>query len=296
MNQLDEHLVVIDSTGMIRYVNYAWIAFGQANGIRKDFEWVGSNYFTSCKADHDLDGDIAQNATDGIRSVIDHASDHFRLTYPCHSPFEERWFRMVVTPLGKKSDNLILIRHINTTVSTVATKLSEEDPLTGLHNRRFLKGFLDKEWRRCLRHKGSLSLVFLDLDNFKQMNDNLGHLAGDRSLIRFAHLLSNHARRPSDAVARLGGDEFALILGDSVFSEALETATAIRTELESLAIEISDDLTLTTSIGFVNGVLTDNQEIEKWWERADLLLYREKSQGGNQVIGAYSDSSTNSNC
>lgn len=286
LDQIEEHLVVIDRAGTIVYINNAWTVFGQANGIRKDFNWIGTNYLHSCQTDHEIDGDIARDAANGIRSVIAHTTDQFQLDYPCHSPYQKRWFLMKVTPLNTGNNDLFLIRHVNTTEKTVAQNLSQEDPLTGLHNRRYFEAFLDREWRRCLRHVSNLSLVFLDLDNFKQINDRLGHSAGDRSLIRFAGLLGEYTRRPGDAAVRLGGDEFALVLADSTYLEARATATTIAKALASMAMPVTDNSILTTSIGFVNGIPTDEHDMKNWCELADSLLYQAKSEGGNKVLGA----------
>lgn len=285
LDQLDEHLAVIDEAGIIQYTNNTWVAFGQANGIRKDFNWIGVNYLRNCSENHEVDGDIAQQATSGICSVIDATADQFQLNYPCHSPFEKRWFLMKVTPLNTRQNGLFLIRHINTTEQTVAKKLSQEDPLTGLYNRRYLERFLDREWRRCLRHRSNLTLIFLDLDNFKHINDYLGHSAGDRSLIRFAQLLHEYTRRPGDVAVRLGGDEFALVLADSTYAEANATADAILSTLKRMALPATDNTVVTTSIGLVNGVPGPEHEIKDWWEIADSLLYKSKSNGGNKVYG-----------
>ena len=148
-----------------------------------------------------------------------------------------------------------------------------------------LEEFLDNEWRRCLRHNSYLSLVFLDLDNFKEVNDCLGHSAGDRTLIRFADLLGEFTRRPGDTAARLGGDEFALVIGESTFVEAQATANAIVRAVARLHMPANDNGIVTTSIGFVNGIPTADQDINAWWELADSLLYQAKSEGGNKVLG-----------
>ena len=285
LDQLDEHLVVIDEEGIIQYTNNTWIAFGQANGIRKDFNWIGVNYLRNCSVHHEVDGDIAQEATNGICSVIGGTANQFQLDYPCHSPFERRWFLMKVTPLNTQQNGLFLIRHINTTRQTVAQNLSQEDPLTGLYNRRYFEEFLDREWHRCLRYQSNLTLAFLDLDNFKLINDHLGHPAGDRSLIRFSQLLLEYTRRPGDTAVRLGGDEFALVLADSSYAEAHATADAILSALKRMAMPATDNKVVTTSIGFVSGVPGHEHHIQNWWELADSLLYKAKSNGGNQVFG-----------
>ena len=88
------------------------------------------------------------------------------------------------------------------------------DPLTGLANRRYFNLFLNRELRRSIRNRSAVSLIELDVDYFKDYNDEFRHLVGDQCLINVGQALLTFSRRPSDLAARLGGDEFALILGD----------------------------------------------------------------------------------
>lgn len=91
-------------------------------------------------------------------------------------------------------------------------RLSYLDDLTGLPNRRYFNDVRNREWRSALRENGSLSLIMLDIDYFKQLNDTFGHQAGDACLIAVAEALSKSLWRAEDLVSRYGGDEFVAIL------------------------------------------------------------------------------------
>ena len=165
-------------------------------------------------------------------------------------------------------------------------RIAETDGLTGLANRRAFDVALDRAWRRLQRTGRPLSLLMLDLDRFKILNDCCGHQAGDEALRRFGRVLSEAAHRPDDLAARYGGEEFALILPDADHAGALEIAGMVRASLASAEIPHPGGINgiVTTSIGLVTVGPNDVGSVERLVARADAALYRAKQAGRDRAI------------
>lgn len=162
------------------------------------------------------------------------------------------------------------------------------DPLTGLYNRRFLDDYLQQELPRVLEQQRSLAVLLLDLDFFKQVNDQWGHAEGDRVLQRFADLLASLVRS-SDLVGRQGGEEFVAVLPNTDEAGALVVAESIRSATAQLSIAAPDRtmITLTVSIGVA--VAPDAGEtFGALLRHADEALYIAKDAGRNQVCAYHS--------
>jgi diguanylate cyclase (GGDEF)-like protein len=157
------------------------------------------------------------------------------------------------------------------------------DPLTGLGNRRAFDGRLTDEVSRAGRYKTSLSLAMVDLDGFKEINDQHGHTSGDAVLSRVGELLGE-VMRASDIVTRYGGDEFAIILPDTSKTAAWLAAEKLRSALNSLRIELPNgtSVRLTGSIG-VAAYGDHNGTSSELLEAADAALYQAKHHGRNRV-------------
>ena len=159
-------------------------------------------------------------------------------------------------------------------------KLAATDELTGLFNRRALQARLSEEIARCKRYNRCVSLLFIDPDNFKLVNDSGGHAAGDAMLRRVATVM-REACRETDIAARWGGDEFAMVLPDTTAPGAAGAAERIR---ECIAATQPGNEPATVSIG----VASYSEEIssaEQLTRLADEQLYRAKRAGGNRVCG-----------
>jgi len=155
------------------------------------------------------------------------------------------------------------------------------DPLTGVFNRRYLEEQLLKEASFAKRHDTPLSVAMLDLDNFKEVNDILGHQAGDAVLTEFAALVKRSIRT-EDTMGRYGGEEFLVICRTDVRG-ALAEAERIRASTEAfLFLTETDQIRRTVSIG-VAGFDTRRQTVEELLARADQAMYRAKSLGRNRV-------------
>lgn len=159
--------------------------------------------------------------------------------------------------------------------------LSITDELTGLVNRRQLKRRAEQLLSQARRSNSPVSVVVLDIDNFKQVNDTEGHLAGDAILKRLAAVLSEHARE-SDVVGRYGGEEFSLVLPDTSESNALTFARRLH-QLVS-AIEVGRR-PLTISIGLVSSehLPSEAGAYERLFDLADGAMYKAKTAGRNQT-------------
>jgi diguanylate cyclase (GGDEF)-like protein len=166
--------------------------------------------------------------------------------------------------------------------------LSATDGLTGIANRRRFDETIEKEWRRGTRSGQPLALAMVDVDFFKNFNDNYGHQSGDECLRAVAQILEQHAHRAGDLVARYGGEEFALLGAGTGSASAKKLAEAIRTSLEQLAMPhaVSPFGRVTVSIGVASVTPTENDGPDSLIRMADEALYAAKTQGRNCVVSA----------
>ncbi len=163
--------------------------------------------------------------------------------------------------------------------------LSTTDGLTGVMNRRFFDENYPIEWLRARREKLPLSIIVVDIDYFKKVNDNYGHSAGDECLKIVASTLKNLVKRPADAVSRFGGEEFVMTLPNTDLLGASYLAEHIREHIEALRIDIPDhNLQLTISLGVATTIPSAEVEPEALFCLADDALYTAKDNGRNQVV------------
>lgn len=162
-------------------------------------------------------------------------------------------------------------------------KQSITDDLTGLYNRRFLFETLNKELSRARRQKLDTTLLLIDMDHFKMVNDRFGHPAGDRVLHEFGAMLQR-SLRTEDTAARVGGEEFAVLLPDSDYDSAMATAERIRGMTSSLVFhtDAGEPFGVTASIGLVH-LANGEGSTDSLYSEADQLLYEAK-QGGRNCI------------
>ena len=161
---------------------------------------------------------------------------------------------------------------------------STQDPLTGLFNRRFMLDRLQNEAALAKRRQTSFSVLLIDVDYFKNINDGWGHSVGDKTLVLLANALSL-ALRSSDVCARWGGEEFLILLPDTGESGAAEIAERLRATISALRVpELPADYQLTISIGLALHRIEST--IEETIKRADAALYAAKAGGRNRVARA----------
>jgi diguanylate cyclase (GGDEF)-like protein len=161
------------------------------------------------------------------------------------------------------------------------------DGLTGIPNRRRFDEHVENEFRRAKRSGSPLSLAMIDVDAFKDYNDNYGHQQGDDCLILIAAALTRILGRPCDLVARYGGEEFVALMPDTNADGAHSLAQAMRREVESLAIEHAHSGVaphVTISVGLLTQVPSHNTVISHLIGAADRALYQAKRNGRNCVV------------
>lgn len=160
--------------------------------------------------------------------------------------------------------------------------LSTMDQVTGVRNRRYFDDMLEKEFRRAFRNHSNISLIMLDLDHFKSVNDTHGHLAGDLCLKTIANAIYNIVKRPPDLVCRYGGEELAIILPETDLKGAMITAERIRHQIESLQVKFSGEtISVTASLGVSSFIPNTNKTPNLLIELADNALYQAKNDGRN---------------
>ncbi|MCL5960758.1 MAG: sensor domain-containing diguanylate cyclase [Chloroflexi bacterium] len=196
-----------------------------------------------------------------------------------------RWIMETVTSIQYDGQRAALGNFMDVTERKqqehLLAHLATHDPLTGLSNRRSLGDALERSVARARRGNSS-ALLFLDVDNFKNVNDRLGHAAGDRALVSLARLLQDQVRAV-DLPARMGGDEFAVLLDGTNLEGARAAAERIRLGVEALQVTLDDlGFRLSLSIGLVavDGRIDPGLALS----RADSAMYRAKEQGGNRIV------------
>lgn len=162
--------------------------------------------------------------------------------------------------------------------------LANFDELTGIWNRRMVVTQMRIEWTRHLREEHTCSVLMLDIDHFKLVNDTYGHAGGDEALRNFSEILRENVR-PYDLVGRFGGEEFVVLLPNTSKLEAKEVAERVRVEVESKIIHIKNDCSfnITVSIGVAEQESTD-KDVQELISKADSALYFAKKEGRNQTV------------
>ena len=166
-------------------------------------------------------------------------------------------------------------------------RLSREDALTGLLNRRMILERATGEWARWRRYVSAFSLMIIDADDFKAINDRYGHLAGDQVLKLIAHTIKRSIRTV-DLVGRLGGEEFVVVMPETSAEGALAASQNIMSNIRQSPMRTDDfSIPVTVSIGIAT-VSLDDKNFDSVLQRADVALYAAKRQGKDRaVVSAY---------
>ena len=166
-------------------------------------------------------------------------------------------------------------------------RLNKIDGLTGLFNRRYYDEFLQMEWNRAVRERTPLSLIMIDVDDFKRYNDTYGHLAGDEILKKVAEAARLCCNRPADFTARFGGEEFSVVLPSTPAPGAQALAEKLRDYIEALQINHPESTVgrfLTLSIGVATTVPKHKDRFRTLIDTADKAMYQAKHTGKNRVV------------
>jgi diguanylate cyclase (GGDEF)-like protein len=159
-------------------------------------------------------------------------------------------------------------------------ELSQIDGLTKIHNRRYFDEKIEEVWREYSRLKHPISIIMIDVDNFKKFNDYYGHQQGDVCLCAVASAIKDQLKRSSDSIARYGGEEFIVIACIDA-DDASILAEKMRLAVKLLAIEhkSSEGNIVTISLGVASTVPAQDKEINKLVKAADVALYTSKQKG-----------------
>jgi len=197
----------------------------------------------------------------------------------------------------KKKVGKTLTLHDYTQVKQLLEQLEElsiRDSLTGVYNRRYFHKVTDDEFYRLQRYGGTLSLIMLDIDHFKRINDTYGHLAGDAALRLLAEICSKILRK-SDTMVRFGGDEFIILLPQTNSTAAVNLAQRLRKAVEQQCIEYENQsLFMTASFGVASVDSPDIVFLDELIRCADNAVYEAKETGRNRVCVSNSLTSINS--
>ncbi|MBN8872405.1 MAG: diguanylate cyclase [Rhodospirillales bacterium] len=222
----------------------------------------------------------SENAVAAMRDNIRFVGAPFELELP-----GDRWRRVI----AQRQQQGAYVSHSDITPLKQAllelSQIAVTDPLTGLLNRRSFETTLEETCRRARRTGTPLSLMLLDIDRFKTVNDNHGHAAGDACLRRIGGFIDAATRRRTDHAARLGGDEFVILLADTDPGSALAIAETIRAncEAEPWASLTPSLPAITLSIGLCSVPAAGEVSSSQLLQKADAMLYRAKHCGRNQV-------------
>jgi diguanylate cyclase (GGDEF)-like protein len=284
LDALTSQICVLDRGGRIVAVNRSWRKFGAENDAEPSRSDVGTDYVEICKGARGPGADEAGDFAKGIQAVLEGKTDLFQMEYPCHSPAKSRWFLGRVTPLDGHDG--AVISHLDITdrklLEFELARLASTDSLTGLPNRRYFLDVANREVERTRRFSVPASVIMIDLDHFKDVNDTYGHATGDE-VLRSACRTLRKSLREIDVLARLGGEEFVVMLPETNSEGALSAAEKLRGSLSNGTIDSGhNEIKLTASFG-VAQVSSDDQSVEEVLDRADSALYEAKHSGRNCV-------------
>ena len=295
LDSLLEPIAVLDQNGVIGAVNAAWRQLAWIHGGGSEAASpIGVNYLSICdRAAATPNGEEGAIAAEGIRAVMDGRRSEFHLEYPCHTAYEQRWYRMTVTRLfGSTSQVVVSHRNITQTRRTeIAARLaqamlrqaSEEDPLTDLPNRNVLMQRLDALVERCrTENKFGFALLFLEMDRFKLVNDALGHEGGDEMLMTLGQRLRD-AQTAGSFAARFGDHQFVYVAGGITReSEARAAGDRLRSVLAAPYTVLGLDVRTNVSIGIaMGGRMNDARELVR---QGSIALYEAKQSAHGSTM------------
>lgn len=231
------------------------------------------------------------NGLNALKERQRFAGAPYELPLPDH-----RWVR-VLEQMGERADGRGYSTHSDITalkrqqdelerLTVKLESLAVTDALTGLANRRRFDEGLELEWLRARRDSLPLSLIMIDVDHFKQINDTHGHPCGDGVLRDIAHELTQHVRRAGDLVARYGGEEFAVLLPNTDLATAYLFAERLREAIQMKPLDAANNaFSITVSCG-VSCALAESLHGRREWliQEADTALYEAKRSGRNKVV------------
>jgi diguanylate cyclase len=220
-----------------------------------------------------------------LKAAIQERLDHIKAHFEEHRQTEEEQQAALQSQLKKATSRLSVLEGETGRLRThlQAQQLQATmDALTNLPNRLAYDARLEREYARWKRHKTPLTLLVLDVDRFKQINDTYGHKAGDKALKLIAFVLKQTVRE-TDFIARYGGEEFVAIIADTPTAAAVKVAEKMRASVEAADFHHNKQkVAITVSVGISS--FRDADTADMVFLRADKALYRAKSLGRNRCV------------
>ena len=289
VNVLNVGLVILDAEMRVRKWNH-WME-QRSNILSADIEGESLFlFFPSLDNDH-FNRSVKSVLTFNSMAFYSQKLHRYCFPIPPISSFKKQFEFMqqncTFGPVKSPEDESLLFISVQDVTDIVfyETKLREmntRDALTNAFNRRFLDSLLDKEFKRHSRYKHPLSLIMVDIDHFKRVNDEHGHQCGDHVIKEFSATIQKQLR-DSDFLARYGGEEFCCILPETDSAGALFLAERLRQAIEdSTYIFESLELKITSSLGVTT--YRDQKDTVELIGQADKALYRAKENGRNVVV------------
>lgn len=277
----------LDLTDIVRSVAFSEIQEGilvlDAKNRLVDFNRAAQQYFPWAK-DINVGTDIAH--FDFASSIINVEDNRFEMAVETAGGTKYCEIRVTVLDKGKVLGFVYFIRDITKEKDMLheLENMASYDPLTQVYNRRRLMEEAEEELRRARRYGWDVSVLMIDLDHFKDINDKYGHLVGDEVIRRVIQVCTGLIRS-TDVIGRYGGEEFIVILPDTKIEKASIVAEKMRSHIAGLEVTIEEaNIHITVSVGVAclpNGEQQKVQEIINW---ADQALYQAKNNGRNQVF------------
>ncbi|MEN8302494.1 MAG: PAS domain S-box protein [Campylobacterota bacterium] len=275
VEQTDELIMITDKNGTITYVNDAYVA--QTGYKRNELIGKRPNILSSGEHENGFYKELWETINSGetySNTVVNRKKNN-------QVYYEEK----TITPL---CDNNHILQNFVSTGRDITSRMNMEeelhkratiDSLTGIFNRYSGNELIDLEIGKADRYKNLFSVLMLDIDNFKDINDRYGHDIGDYVLKRFSEIISLHIRK-SDAFIRWGGEEFIIISSNLKEQEAISFAEKLKVAISSY--EFKQGIEVTMSIGVTTSKNEDTKE--SILKRADIALYKAKEGGRNRVV------------
>lgn len=274
-------MAILDDKGRIVAVNQTWERFSIDNGGEPG-AYLGEKYLDMVPAGGDV---VLDRIHRRLQRLIRGQDKTMQLEYPCHSPRRKRWFLMRASRFKAGDRETILVIHTDITARHLAEdrarESAETDALTGLFNRRSFQERAAQVLAQAKREQGSAALLFIDLDDFKFINDRLGHAAGDAMLVELARRLK-HTLREADVPARIGGDEFLVccrVGGRACVDRLLER---LLSALSAPVVLEGESIVPVFSLGIALWP-EDAERLDDLINAADQAMYQAKAESGTRV-------------
>jgi len=280
IDSLPEQIAIIDRKGTILTTNRAWNRVSRnktTSCINRGLP--GDNYLDICSEAAEFD-ERMKYAVRNLKLILEKKSERFSFEYPSHNANRKRWYLMHVKPLivEEKLEGAV-ITHINITkrkvVELKAKRLSSNDDMTGVLNRKTGIQYLQKEMKMSDRRQSNLSLCYVDIDNLKFINDNFGHKEGDEIIKKIVNIITDSLRE-TDLIARMGGDEFLIVLPDTSFNNSKVVMQRVMEKIDDFNGKKSKPYELSISFGFAEYDPVYKMTPDKLIETADTEMYRMK--------------------